>query len=144
MVEAESIFLNGHIYTLDGQNSITQAMATYEGRILAIGSIDKIKTLIGPLTKVVTNLPSISLDAQYSFDVLNVWSHAYDKRERKVLNDNEWFGWVHWMRNAFKEGTIKEHWKQIQRNEWFDPAFEDFMNKEIIAPIGKLNDEKAT
>ena len=53
MVEAESIFLNGHIYTLDGQNSITQAMATYEGRILAVGSIDKIKTLIGPLTKVV-------------------------------------------------------------------------------------------
>lgn len=96
------------------------------------------------LSKVVTNLPSISLDAQYSFDVLNVWSHAYDMRERKVLNDNEWFGWVHWMRNAFKEGTIKEHWKQIQRNEWFDPAFEDFMNKEIIAPIGILNDEKAT
>jgi predicted amidohydrolase YtcJ len=53
MVEAESIFLDGHIYTLDGQNSITQAMATYEGRILAVGSIDKIKTLIGPLTKVV-------------------------------------------------------------------------------------------
>jgi hypothetical protein len=96
------------------------------------------------LSKVVTNLPSISLDAQYSFDILNVWSHAYDMRERKVLNDNEWSGWVHWMRNAFKEGTIKEHWKQIQRNEWFDPAFEDFMNKEIIAPIGKLNDEKAT
>jgi hypothetical protein len=85
MVEAESIFLNGHIYTLDGQNSITQAMATYEGRILAVGSIDKIKTLIGPLTKVVTNLPSISLDAQYSFDVLNVWSHAYDKQKEKYL-----------------------------------------------------------
>ena len=53
MVEAESIFLNGHIYTLDRQNSITQAMATYEGRVLAVGSNDKIKTLIGPVTKVV-------------------------------------------------------------------------------------------
>jgi predicted amidohydrolase YtcJ len=53
MVEAESIFLNGHIYTLDGQNSTTQAMATYGDRILAVGSIDKIKTLKGPLTKVV-------------------------------------------------------------------------------------------
>jgi predicted amidohydrolase YtcJ len=53
MAQAESIFLNVHIYTLDGQNSITQAMATYEDRILALGSIDKIKTLIGPVTKVV-------------------------------------------------------------------------------------------
>jgi hypothetical protein len=96
------------------------------------------------LSKVVTNLPSISLDQQFSFDVLNVWSHAYDMRERKVLNDNEWFGWLHWMRNAFKEGTIKEHWKQIHRNEWFDPAFEDFMNKEVIEPIEKGQNEKAT
>jgi hypothetical protein len=53
MVEAESMFLNGHIYTLDRQNSIIQAMATYEGRILDVGSIDKIKTLIGPDTQVV-------------------------------------------------------------------------------------------
>jgi hypothetical protein len=94
------------------------------------------------LSKVVTNLSSISLDAQYSFDVLNVWSHAYDLRERKALNDNEWFGRVHWMRSAFKEGTIKEHWKQIQRNERFDPAFEDFTNKQVISPTGKLIDEK--
>jgi hypothetical protein len=77
------------------------------------------------LSKVVTNLASISLDTQYSFDVFNVWSHAYGTRERKVLNDNEWFGRVDWMRNAFKEGTIKEHWKQIQRNECFDSAFEE-------------------
>ncbi len=96
------------------------------------------------LSRVVTNLPSISLDERFSFDVLNVWSHAYDMRERKVLNDNEWSGWVHWMRNAFKEGTIKEHWEQIHRNEWFDPAFEDFMNKEVIAPIEKGYNEKAT
>jgi predicted amidohydrolase YtcJ len=53
VVEAESIFLNGHIYTLDRQNSITQAMATYEGRVLALGSNDKIKMLIGPVTKIV-------------------------------------------------------------------------------------------
>jgi hypothetical protein len=33
--------------------------------------------------------------------------------ERKVLNDNEWFGWVQRMRICFRLGTIKEHWKQI-------------------------------
>ncbi|HET7284832.1 MAG TPA: hypothetical protein VFI70_09115 [Nitrososphaeraceae archaeon] len=63
-------------------------------------------------------------------------------RERKVLNDNEWFGRVRWMRSAFKEDIIKEHWKQIKLNEWVDPAFEDFSNKEVISPTGKLIDEK--
>ncbi|MFZ0325957.1 MAG: amidohydrolase [Nitrososphaeraceae archaeon] len=53
MVEAESIFLNGKIHTLDGQNSIAQALATYEGKILGVGSVEKIKTLTGPVTKVV-------------------------------------------------------------------------------------------
>jgi hypothetical protein len=28
---------------------------------------------------------------------LNMWSHAYDMRERKVLSENEWNGWLYWM-----------------------------------------------
>jgi hypothetical protein len=48
--------------------------------------------------------------------------------ERKVLNDNEWFGWVQWMRSCFRLGTIKEHWKQIQQSQWYDPIFEEFVN----------------
>jgi hypothetical protein len=24
-------------------------------------------------------------------------------------------------------GTIKEHWKQIQQSQWYDPTFEDFL-----------------
>jgi hypothetical protein len=53
--------------------------------------------------------------------------------ERKVLNDNEWFGWVQWMRNCFKLGTIKEHWTRIQESQWYDSAFEDFIDKQVIA-----------
>jgi len=34
------------------------------------------------LGKVMTNFKR---DTTYSFDVLNIWSHAYDTRERKVL-----------------------------------------------------------
>ena len=71
----------------------------------------------------------------YAFDVLNVFSHAYDMHERKVLNENEWFGWVHWMRTTFRLGTIKEHWKQFQQNQWYDPTFEDFINKQVIASV---------
>jgi hypothetical protein len=31
------------------------------------------------------NLETFSLDTTYSFDVLNIWSHACAMRERKVL-----------------------------------------------------------
>ena len=46
------------------------------------------------LARVINNVPSLSPEAVYAYDVLNVFSHAYDMHERKVLNENEWFGWV--------------------------------------------------
>ena len=42
------------------------------------------------LASVINNVRSISPEAVYAFDVLNVFSHAYDMRERKVLNDEEY------------------------------------------------------
>jgi hypothetical protein len=87
------------------------------------------------LARVINNVRSLSPERIYAFDVLNVFSHAYDMHERKVLNDNEWFGWVQWMRNCFRIGTIKEHWKQIQESQWYDPFFEDFINKQVIANV---------
>ena len=87
------------------------------------------------LAKVINNVRSLSPERIYAFDVLNVFSHAYDMHERKVLNDNEWFGWVQWMRTCFRIGTIKEHWKQIQESQWYDPSFDDFINKQVIAHV---------
>ena len=46
------------------------------------------------LARVINNVRSLSPETVYAFDVLNVFSHANDMRERKVLKDNEWFGWV--------------------------------------------------
>jgi len=54
-------------------------------------------------------------------------------RERNVLNDNEWTGWLLWMRNCFKYGTISEDWKQIQSERWLSPFFENFVTREILA-----------
>ena len=85
------------------------------------------------LASVINNVQSLSPEAVYAFDVLNVFSHAYDMRERKVLNDNEWYGWLQWIRNCFRLGTIKQHWERMQENHWYDPTFEDFINKKVIA-----------
>jgi hypothetical protein len=87
------------------------------------------------LARVINNVQSLSPDVVYAFDVLNVFSHAYDMRERKVLNENEWSGWVRWTRNCFRLGTIKEHWKRFQETQWYDPAFEDFINNQVIAYV---------
>ena len=87
------------------------------------------------LASVINNVRSLSPDRVYAFDVLNVFSHAYDMHERKVLNDNEWYGWVQWMRNCFRLGTIKEHWKRFQESQWYDLAFEDFINKQVITYV---------
>jgi hypothetical protein len=54
-------------------------------------------------------------------------------RQRKVLSDKEWAGLLRLMKTAFDEGTIREYWdKSIESEKWFDPAFQDFIDKEII------------
>ena len=59
------------------------------------------------LARVNNNVPTLSPEAVYAYDVLNVFSHAYDMHERKVLNENEWFGWVQWMRTCFSCDLVR-------------------------------------
>ena len=53
-------------------------------------------------------------------------------RQKNVLNEEEWTGWLHWMKNCFKYGTIGEQWEQIRSERWLNPAFENFVNREIM------------
>ena len=57
-------------------------------------------------------------------------------RQRRVVSDNEWTGWLRWMKSAFRHGNIiREIWKNnIEVEKWFDPAFQEFINKEL-APV---------
>ncbi|MGA9153248.1 MAG: hypothetical protein WBZ36_21935 [Candidatus Nitrosopolaris sp.] len=72
------------------------------------------------------------LDTIYAFDVLNVYHQAFKMHQRRVLKENDWYGWLHWMRNSFRDGTIKEHWKEIEVSEWFGPMFRNFINDDVI------------
>jgi hypothetical protein len=72
-------------------------------------------------------------EVAFSFYILWMCAHAYAMRQRKVLDDNEWSGWLQWMRNCFQRGTIGEIWKQIESDKMFNPAFQQFINKEIVA-----------
>ncbi len=47
------VFQNGTIWTVDAQNPRAEALAVYNGRILAVGSKAAIKSLVGPQTRVI-------------------------------------------------------------------------------------------
>jgi Tfp pilus assembly protein PilN len=86
------------------------------------------------LIKVVSKVESNwSSDVAYSYHILFTFAHVLHMRKRNVLSDNEWTGWLRWMKSAFDQGTIKDIWKsKIEMEKWFDPAFQEFIDKEII------------
>ena len=87
------------------------------------------------LIKVVSKVESgWSSDVAYSYHILFTFAHVLHMRERNVLSDNEWTGWLRWMKSAFDQGTIKDIWKnKIEMEKWFDPAFQEFVDKELIS-----------
>jgi hypothetical protein len=89
------------------------------------------------LIKVVSKVESNwSSDVAYSYHILFTFAHVLHMRKRNVLSDNEWIGWLRWMKSAFDQGTIKDIWKsKIEMEKWFDPAFQEFVDKELI-PLG--------
>jgi hypothetical protein len=70
-----------------------------------------------------------------AYMVAMVSAHAYHMRERKIISDNEWLGWLQWIRGDFAQGTIRRDWVELELGQWFDPKFRDFIDKEIITSI---------
>ena len=88
------------------------------------------------MQKVIYKLEKPSEEIAFAYYILFICSHAYAMRQRKVLNDDEWTGWLQWMRNCFKYGTIGEQWKRTQSERWFSADFENFINEEIMPKPG--------
>jgi hypothetical protein len=84
------------------------------------------------IQRVLDSEVKLSREESYSFYILWICSHAYAMRKRNVLDDTEWVGWSQWMRHIFRRGTIKETWKQIEPDKWFNPDFQSFINTEIV------------
>jgi hypothetical protein len=91
------------------------------------------------LIRVVNNVErDLSSDVAYSYHILYTFAHVYHMRQRGVVGDNEWTGWLRWMKSAFRHGTINEIWKNnVEVEKWFDPAFQEFINKELASVATK-------
>src|ERR1700722_1740532 len=70
-----------------------------------------------------------------AYMVAMVCAHAYHMRERKIISDNEWLGWLQWIRTDFAEGTVRRDWIELKLGQWFDPRFRDFIDNEIITSV---------
>ena len=86
------------------------------------------------LMKIISNVDSYQTEEMaFTYHLLQTFAHAYHMHQRKVVSDNEWTGWLRRMRSCFEEGKIREYWESgLELEKWFDPAFEDFINKEIV------------
>jgi hypothetical protein len=85
------------------------------------------------LIKVISKADANSPEVAYAYDILFTFAHVFHMRKRNVLSDNEWTGWLRWMKSAFEQGEIMQIWKStIEMEKWFDPAFQQFVDKELI------------
>jgi hypothetical protein len=90
------------------------------------------------LIRIVSNVESdLSEEIAYTYHLLHTFAHAYHMYQRGVVSDNEWTGWLRRMRTCFEQGKIREYWESdLELEKWFDPAFEDFINNEIVQKRG--------
>jgi hypothetical protein len=73
------------------------------------------------LIKVLSNVQSDwSAEIAFTYHILNTFAHVFHMRQRKVLSDNEWTGWLRLMKGAFEQGKIKEYWESnLEVEKWF-------------------------
>ena len=84
------------------------------------------------MQKVMYKLEKPSEEIAFAYYLFFISSHAYAMHRRNVLKVDDWTRWLYWMRNCFRYGTLGEYWKQTQSENWFDPSFKVFVNKELI------------
>jgi hypothetical protein len=90
------------------------------------------------LIKVVSKDEDFTSELAFSYHILYTFAHAYHMYQRKVVSDNEWSGWLRWIKSAFQHGALYDIWKNnIELEKWFDPSFQKFVNDEIIPSVKK-------
>ena len=63
---------------------------------------------------------------------LNVFAYAFHMRQRGILKEDEWDGWIRTISEVFNKGTISDYWKKSDLETRFNPKFQGFINNEIL------------
>jgi hypothetical protein len=63
------------------------------------------------LIRIISNIESdLTAEIAYTYHILNAFAHVFHMRQRKVVSDNEWTGWLRVMKSCFDQGKIREYW----------------------------------
>lgn len=82
------------------------------------------------------NAPAFGPETAFAYYVMFFCAHSFHMRQRGILTDNDWAGWLQWTRNAFRDGRLGKYWKDFEMRAWVDPAFADFVEREILSSAG--------
>ncbi len=87
------------------------------------------------LLKVIVDAESLNYTKEETtaWYIFSFCAYAFRMKERKILTGNEWVGWLLWMKNVFRYGTLNKYWKDLGYEGWFEPSFRDFVNGELLA-----------
>ena len=78
-------------------------------------------------------------DLPFTYYALFFCAHIFHMRQRGIMGTNEWTGWLQWMKNAFRYGTLANTWREAEMESWFDPDFQRFVREQLLpasAPAG--------
>jgi hypothetical protein len=85
------------------------------------------------LVRSIYNTPgTIPIEVPLTYYVLFFCAHIFHMRQRRILRDNDWAGWLAWMKNAFRYGTLGRTWAEARMESWFDPEFREFVSRELL------------
>jgi len=85
---------------------------------------------------VMYNVPEeASSDLAFSYYIIYIFSHMYHMRQRKILKDNEWNGYLQYMKNTFRYGTISKYWEMGKIYEWVDASFRKFVEENLLSRL---------
>jgi hypothetical protein len=84
------------------------------------------------VSTIYTSRATLGPEVPFAYYVMAFCAHIFHMRERHILQDNEWAGWLAWMQNAFRHGNVGRYWKDGDMGTWFDPAFRDFVDQQLL------------
>ncbi len=116
---ADTIFINGGIYTVDAERSWAQAAAVRGGRIVAIGSNEEIQALKGPATTVVDLTGRMALPGFHDSHVHVAWSGFQEMQ--CAINDLET---IEAILDAVKECAARTKDEWIVGGGWWESLFD--------------------
>jgi hypothetical protein len=86
---------------------------------------------------VVVEFPQSGERIRGKHNIYELRAHYPAKVTFKILRVRGAAGWLRWIKTVFERGKINEIWKNIELEKWFDPAFQEFVDRELSHAIRK-------